>query len=97
MNSLLEALSVTVFGILIVFFVLLILMLILNAMRLFSTSTAEEGEKGDSKAEDMVISESASEDEDELIAVLTAAIAASDFAKELPTYGFKIKSYKRLY
>lgn len=97
MNNLLEALAVTVFGMLIVFFVLLVLMLILNAMRLFSTSTAEEGENVDSKAENKVISKGASEDEEELVAVLTAAIAASDFASELPTYGFKIKSYKRLY
>ena len=88
-SSLTEVLSVTVLGILIVFSVLLILMLVLNLMRLFAPKEA-----GFKEEKAKVAAEAAPEtEEEELIAVLTAAVAAS---MKTSTYHLNIKSYKRL-
>lgn len=94
MNNFTQALAITVFGMIIVFAVLLILMAVLHLMKCFAPSG--EGAVGDEsrKIESTTLD---SECEDEIIAVLMAAIAASDFAKSNPSTGFKIKSYKRLY
>lgn len=88
-SSLTEVLSVTVLGILIVFSVLVILMLVLNLMKLFAP---KEAAKKEEKATEQTVALKDA-DEEELIAVLTAAVAAS---MKTSTYNLKIKSYKRL-
>lgn len=99
MNSLQEALAeglqVTGIGLLIVFSVLLILMFVLMAMKqIFYKDPAKTAAKSEAvpvKAEPDE-SESAM-DEGELIAVLTAAVAAS---LNTSTYNLQIKSYRRV-
>lgn len=95
MGNITQVLAVTVFGVLIVFAVLIILMLILNLMKLFAPSDeAEVKEESPTSAPALVTeSKAEAEDEDELIAVLAAAVAASI---NTPVSGFKIRSYKRL-
>lgn len=88
-SSLTEVLSVTVLGIFIVFSVLLILMLVLHLMRLFAPK--EEALKKEVPKEQKT--EAADTDEEELVAVLTAAVASS---MRTSTYHLRIKSYKRL-
>ena len=95
-ESLTNVLSVTVLGILIVFAALIILMVVLNLMKLFSPS---EG-KANTKAKSETVKENKTEqpkveetDEDELIAILTAAVAAS---LKTSTYNLRIRSYKRV-
>lgn len=92
MDNIVQALAVTVFGILIVFSVLIILMVILNVMKLFSSS--EEPEKKPEPEIAPIKAQEEKEDDCELVAVLTAAIAASLGVK---SSGLVIKSYKRLY
>ncbi len=95
-ESLVNVLSVTVLGILIVFSALIILMIVLNLMKLFApsekvqaapvkTETVKEVKIQEPKNENM--------DEDELIAVLTAAVAAS---LKTSTYNLRIRSYRRV-
>ena len=95
-ESLVNVLSVTVLGILIVFAALIILMVVLNMMKLFSPSE----DKAETKAKPETVTEIKTEqpkgeetDEDELIAVLTAAVAAS---LKTSTYNLRIRSYKRV-
>lgn len=95
-ESLVNVLSVTVLGILIVFAALIILMVVLNMMKLFSPSE----NKAKTKAKPETVAEIKTEqpkgeetDEDELIAVLTAAVAAS---LKTSTYNLRIRSYKRV-
>ena len=95
-ESLVNVLSVTVLGILIVFAALIILMVVLNMMKLFSPSE----DKAEPKAKPETVTEIKTEqpkgeetDEDELIAVLTAAVAAS---LKTSTYNLRIRSYKRV-
>ena len=99
--SLSEALSVgaqtTVIGLLIVFAVLVILMLVLQAMKYIFTPKTEEKETVQ-KAEPQKVQAPAAVvsddmDDEELIAVLTAAVAAS---LNTSTYNLKIKSYRRV-
>ena len=99
--SLSEALSVgaqtTVIGLLIVFAVLVILMLVLQAMKYIFTPKTEEKETVQ-KAEPQKVQAPAAAvsddaDDEELIAVLTAAVAAS---LNTSTYNLKIKSYRRV-
>ena len=99
--SLSEALSVgaqtTVIGLLIVFSVLIILMLVLYAMKYIFASkikqaeTVQKAEPQNVQAPAAVVSDDA--DDEELIAVLTAAVAAS---LNTSTYNLKIKSYRRV-
>ncbi len=94
--SLAEALSTgfstTIIGLTIVFLVLIILMLVVTAMKYIFAPKAPKTEKTEITAEP-VAAEAAEEDEEELIAILTAAIAAS---LNTSTYNLKIKSYRRI-
>ena len=94
-ESLVEVLSVTALGILIVFAALIVLMLVLNLMKLFAPSESTKNEVVQKPAPEVpaVKCEDKNEDEDELIAVLTAAIAAS---LKTSTYNLKIRSYRRV-
>lgn len=91
----------TVIGLAIVFLVLFILMMVLKLFeKIFykSEKPTKEKTKTVEKAPDTVVNEPVAfveqdEDEEELIAVLTAAIAASLGTN---TKGLKIKSYKRI-
>ncbi len=92
MENITEALAVTVFGVLIVFAVLVILMLILSLMKVFAPSG--DGKKEEpAPVKEAVASSVKTEDEDELVAVLAAAIASSLDTK---VSNFRIRSYKRL-
>lgn len=90
MENITQALAVTLFGIIIVFLVLIILMVILNIMKLF----ASEDNAPKEEITDITETAVAIQNDDELIAVLTAAVAASLNTK---SYNLRIKSYKRLY
>ena len=94
-EALAEGLSVTGVGLAIVFSVLVILMLVMMAMKkIFYKDPAKA-----KKAEPVVVqaptakTEEKKVDEGELIAVLTAAIAAS---LNTSTYNLQIKSYRRI-
>ncbi len=96
-ESLMNVISVTVLGLLIVFASLLILMLVLNLMKLFAPSEKNEKETivTEMSENEIIKPEIKTEetDEDELIAVLTAAIASS---LKTSTYNLKIRSYRRV-
>ncbi len=90
-----EVLSVTAMGIIVVFAVLIILMIVLNFMKIFSKEKSVS-RKENIKTEEIKVSkniEADNHDEEEFIAVLTAAVAS---AINTPVYYLKIKSYKRL-
>ncbi len=95
-DNLIQVLSVTLLGILVVFSVLIILMFVLAFMKFFSTEEKKEAktekkeEKVTAAIDNIAIKK---EDEDELIAVLAAAIAAS---LGTSVSSFKIRSYRRL-
>lgn len=99
--SLSEALSIgaqtTVIGLLIVFAVLIILMLVLQAMKyIFAPKAKKEESLPKAVPEQVQPAAAAAEpesDDEELIAVLTAAVAAS---LNTSTYNLKIKSYRRV-
>ena len=95
-----EALSMggmtTVIGMAIVFAVLVILMLVLVLFRVIfykAPSNQQPKEKQNEVAPAPVVAEAVEEDEEELIAVLTAAVAAS---LKTSTYNLHIKSYRRI-
>ena len=94
-ESLVEVLSVTALGLLIVFAALIILMVVLNLMKLFAPSENTETEVAEKTVTEApaIKYEEKNEDEDELIAVLTAAIASS---LKTSTYNLKIRSYRRV-
>ena len=94
-ESLVEVLSVTALGILIVFAALIILMIVLNLMKLFAPSDKSKKETVQKTVVEAPAAEceAKNEDEDELIAVLTAAIASS---LKTSTYNLKIRSYRRV-
>ena len=89
----LEGLAYTVMGILVVFMILVIIMLVIKAMALLSTeSQPKEKAVEEIKAvpeEAPVVTQTT--DDIELIAVITAAIAA---AMGKSTSGFVVRSYK---
>lgn len=93
-EALLEGLQVTVVGLAIVFSVLIILMFVLVAMK---KVFYKEPEKAQPAKEETVLEQVRQEepemDEGELIAVLTAAVAAS---LNTSTYNLQIKSYRRI-
>lgn len=95
-DALSVGLQVTVIGLIIVFAVLIILMGVLVAMKyIFAPKTQKEekpSEQAIEAAPAPVQAESEAEDE-ELIAVITAAIAAS---LNTSTYNLKIKSFRRV-
>lgn len=99
--SLSEALSMggetTVIGLAIVFGVLIILMIVLMLMKVIFYKDPSKQIKTEAVAPAVEAATSANAvedaDEDELIAVLTAAIAAS---LNTSTYNLKIKSYRRV-
>lgn len=95
-----QGFSTTVVGLVIVFAVLILLMLVLMGMKKVFYKNPDETKKQDLKTEENssaigTTAQTVSEDidEDELIAVLTAAIAAS---LKTSTYNLQIKSYKRV-
>ena len=96
-ERIIEGLKVTVMGLLVVFAVLIILMLVLKAMEyIFYTSKQKKSHAGmPAKQETEPKPTAISEDinDDELIAVLTAAVAAS---LNTSTYHLNIKSYKEV-
>lgn len=98
-EALLEGLKVTAVGLAIVFSVLIILMLILMLMKVvFAKEPKKTVEVVEAKPQEAIpapIEVKAEDDidEEELIAVLTAAIAAS---LNTSTYNLQIKSYRRI-
>ena len=99
-EALLEGFGTTVVGLSIVFSVLLILMIVLKLFeKVFykpqntnEVKIPEPVKQETVKAADPTVVED-SEDEEELIAVLTAAVAAS---LNTSTYKLRIKSYRRI-
>ena len=93
-EALSEGLKVTVVGLCIVFSVLIILMLVMMLMKVVFYKDPSKAVK-EVKAEPEMTTAAVSEDidETELIAVLTAAIAAS---LNTSTYNLNIKSYRRI-
>mgnify|MGYP003304768234 CR=1 FL=1 len=94
-EALSEGLKVTAVGLCIVFSVLIILMLVMMLMKVVFYKDPNKAVKEEVKAEPEVTNAAVSEDidETELIAVLTAAIAAS---LNTSTYNLNIKSYRRI-
>jgi sodium pump decarboxylase gamma subunit len=96
MGNITEGLQVTVIGVLTVFFVLIILMVLLIVMeKIFykkpeKNNIKEVENKPVEKEEDIMEDET---DNDELIAILTAAVAS---CLNTSTYNLKIKSFKRI-
>lgn len=94
-----EGLLVTVTGLVIVFSVLIILMLLLMGMKAVfykdSTATKVEVKENNNVMPAVATTRNKSEsiDDEELIAVLTAAVAAS---LNTSTYNLQIKSYRRI-
>lgn len=93
-EALSEGLQVTVIGLVIVFSILVILMLVMMAMKVIFY---REGKKSEVQAppvsQNAVREPEQNIDEAELIAVLTAAVAAS---LNTSTYNLNIKSYRRI-
>ena len=93
-DALSVGLLVTVTGLIIVFSVLIILMCVLVGMKyVFAPKTQKAEKTSEQVIVAPVVSNGSEEDEEELIAVLTAAIAAS---LNTSTYNLKIKSFKRV-
>ena len=90
----LEGLAYTVMGILIVFMILVIIMMVIKAMALLSTESkpkkaVQEAKVVETPAEAPVVTQVT--DDSELIAVITAAIAAT---MGQSASGFVVRSYK---
>lgn len=90
MENITQVLAVTVLGVAIVFSVLLIIMIVLYLMRFIAPS---ENTKKEEVKKEVTSPGNDSTDENEIVAVLTAAVAAS---MKTSTYNLRIKSYKRL-
>lgn len=94
-EALSEGLLVTFVGLVIVFAVLIILMLVMMAMKaiFYKEEKPSQTVQAPVPVAEPVQTVSAPADDSELIAVITAAIAAS---LNTSTYNLKIKSYKRV-
>ena len=98
-EALVEGLSTTVVGLAIVFSVLLILMIVLKLFeKIFykpNNLAEKKAEPVKQEAQKTAVSDNpvGDENDEELIAVLTAAVAAS---LNTSTYNLKIKSYRRV-
>ena len=95
-EALSTGLMVTGLGLAIVFGVLVILMIVLMLFKVIFGKNSDNSEKKTEKIETAPVEESVVADdmsEEELIAVFTAAIAAS---LRTSTYNLQIKSYKRI-
>lgn len=96
-DLILEGVVYTIMGIVIVFAMLVIIMLVIKAMQLFSG--AEQPQKKEAPApvkeepSPVVVQPQPSDNSEELIAVITAAVAA---AMGKSSSGLVIKSYKKL-
>lgn len=88
----LEGLAYTVMGILVVFMILVIIMLVIKAMALLSTESKPKEKTQETKiVPEQIPAETQTKDDSELIAVITAAIAA---AMGKSASGFVVRSYK---
>ena len=94
-EALSEGLKVTAIGLIIVFAVLIILMVVMILMKvIFYKENKPVSATPATEPTEVKVSESSADiEEGELIAVLTAAIAAS---LNTSTYNLNIKSYKRI-
>lgn len=95
-EALAEGVQVTVVGLSIVFAVLIILMLVLMLMKVIFYKDPNKTQKQDIEiTQDFAqqVTAESTQDEEELIAVLTAAVAAS---LNTSTYNLNIKSYRRI-
>ncbi len=95
-DNLIPVLSITLLGVLVIFSVLIILMLVLTFMKVFAPSENNEVKtnKSEVKAPETTPKTiSNNTDEEELIAVLAAAIASS---LNTSVSNLRIRSYRRL-
>lgn len=95
-DLILEGLAYTVMGMLVVFAVLIIIMLVIKAMALFSKEEAAPAPEAVPVPEAAPAPEAAAAsaaDESELVAVITAAVAA---AMQTSPSGLLIRSYKKV-
>ena len=94
-DLIMTGLAYTVMGMLVVFMILIIIMFCIKAMALFSGEKKENTESKKAEAAPAPAAAAAvkKEDDSEIIAVITAAIAA--MTGESAT-GFRIRSYKRV-
>ena len=94
-EALIEGLSTTVLGMATVFAVLAILMLAIQIMKsvFYKSPEKKVAEQKPVEVKSEAVINEPQEDEEELIAVLTAAIAAS---LNTSTYNLRIKSYRRI-
>lgn len=96
-EALSEGLSVTGTGLIIVFSVLIILMIVMMLMKVIfykpQKQETQNAQKNNAEKTDVNISDNTKENDEELIAVITAAIAASLNTSE---YNLKIKSFRRI-
>ena len=91
-DIILEGLTYTVMGISVVFLVLIIIMLVIKAMALFSKVDAPE-KKEEPVAVPAAVQAPAANDDTELVAVITAAIAC---AMGTSANNLVIRSYKKV-
>lgn len=100
-DLILEGIAYTIMGMIVVFVMLIIIMYVIKAMQFFSGAEETEKDAPAQAAETQIVSETVeaqaapqkSDDDSELIAVITAAIMAS-MGKS--SSGLVIKSYKKL-
>ncbi len=94
-NIIAEGLAYTVMGVVVVFLILIIIMFVIKAMELFSGEKAEKTVKPEPVQEDSLpeVKEVKKADDTELIAVITACIAAS-MGKSASS--LIIRSYKKI-
>ena len=91
-----EGLAYTVMGILVVFMILVIIMLVIKAMALFSGNNEKEvnaSKKAEAAPAPAAVAAVKKEDDSEIVAVITAAIAS--MLGESAT-GFRIRSYRKV-
>lgn len=96
-DLILEGVVYTIMGIVIVFAMLVVIMIVIKAMQLFSGAEAPQKKEAPAPVKQEEISPAPenkqNDNNEELIAVITAAVAA---AMGKSSSGFIIKSYKKL-